>query len=225
MVSEELFNDKVLRACTRAANRVTRTSRNYCEHADILSEMYVWVAKHPRNVTGWLDEGQHGLNKMNVALYRAGHEYVAKERARRTGAKTSDFYWYTPAVIMELLPDVWEYSNWASGGSGDQSMPRGKSKPSEGNNRQAMMVDVAYALSTLPQDDRVLLANLYAHGGMNKELLAAQAELTVSGLEKRVGRIVDKMVERLGGEPPFWKPGRKARSNASVQADTRKADQ
>ena len=215
-----------MRACARAAKRVTVVNRRYVEHADVLSELYVWVAKHEKYVLEWREQGQHGDNKLNVALYRAGHEYASRERARRTGAKMGDFFWYTPAVVEDLLPDVWEYSSWQGSNQVETDMPRGKSRPGEGGNRQAMMIDLAYAITTLsPDEQRILRDRFYVYPHRSTEELAHMWELTADGFRKRVDRAIGRIVERLGGEPPFWQGGRRAKSNAAAQSETRRQGQ
>jgi len=219
----DLFDEKIMRACAKAAKRVVVVNKRYVEYGDVLQEMYIWVAKHERNIAEWREQGQHGMNKLGVALFRHGHGMVARERARRTGCSTSDFFYYTPAMIEELLPDVWFYSNWQGSNQVEADMPRGKSKPSEGGNRQAMMIDVSYAITTLPVEDQRILRDRFAtHPDMSTEQLAHLWQLTADGLRKRIDRIMEKLVDRLGGEPPFFQQGRKPRSNASAQAETRR---
>lgn len=218
----ELFDERVMRACRRAAMRVARTNKRYVEISDVQSEMYVWVARHPAAVAEWLEQGQHGMNKMNVALYRTGHRYASKERARMTGCQLSDFYWYTPAVLEEILPDVWNYRDWSPTTGLEHN--RGRTDPAEGGNRQAMMIDVAWALTTLTAEDQALLRERFADGGTHIDAIAAKMDMTADGARKKIDRVLDKMVERLGGEPPFWGGGRRAKSNAQAQSETRNQD-
>ena len=223
MEPDDLYDEKMMRACARAAKRVAVVNRRYVDYGDVLQELYVWVAKNAKYILEWREQGQHGTNKLHVALYRAGHAYASKERARKTGAKMGDFFWYTPAVIEDLLPDVWEYSSWDASNQVEADMPRGKSKPGEGGNRRAMMIDLSYAITTLSVDEqRVLRDRYYTYPDMPTDTLAYKYNLTADGFRKKVDRIIGKLVDRLGGEPPFWTGGRRARSNASAQAETRR---
>jgi DNA-directed RNA polymerase specialized sigma24 family protein len=217
-VDVDIFDDRVMRACRRAALKVARVNKRYVEVADVQSEMYVWVAKHSLAVADWLEQGNYGLSKLNVALYRAGHRYCSKERARLTGSQLSDFYWYTPGVIEELLPEVWQVSNWVLAASGDQG--RSHKDPAEGGNRLAMLIDVAWAVSTLDEGDKRVLRERYEQG-MYLDAIAERLEMTEEGARKRVERILEKLIERLGGEPPFWGGGRRVKSNAQAQSETR----
>lgn len=218
-MQDELFDEGVMRACARAAKKVAVVNKRYVDYSDVLQEMYVWVAKNAKHVNEWRDQEQHGMNKLGVALFRHGHAYVARERARRTGGSTSDFFYYTPAVIEELLPDVWTYSQWEASSQVEPDMPRGKSAPSEGGNRRAMMIDVAYAVGTLPADDQRLLRDrFYDHPAMPAAHMAAMWHLTEDGLRKKIDRVLAKLVDRLGGEPPMWRNSRRAVSNATAQS-------
>lgn len=216
-----VFDEQVLRACRRAAQRVSRINKRYVEIGDVQSELYVWVAKHSQAVTDWLEQGSYGMNKLNVALFRAGHRYASKERARLTGCQLSDFYWYTPGAIEELLPEVWQVSNWVLAASGEQG--RSHRDPAEGGNRLAMLIDVAWAVSTLAADEQQILRDRY-EAGLYFDAIAAQLGLTDEGARKRVERLLDKLVERLGGEPPFWGGGRRAKSNAQARSETNSQD-
>lgn len=221
----DLFDDKTMRACARAAKRVTVVNRRYVDYGDVLSELYVWVAKSAKYVLEWRDQGQHGVNKLNVALYRAGHAYASRERARKTGASVGDFFWYTPAVVEDLLPDVWAYSTWDESNQIEADMPRGKSKPGEGGNRRAMMIDLAYAITTLSVDDQRVLRDRYlTYPDMPTDTLAEHYNLTADGFRKKVDRIIGKLIDRLGGEPPFWPNSRRAQSNAAAQVKTRRQE-
>lgn len=201
VTDDELFNERVMRAVSRSAHKVVVVNRRYVEQADVMSELYVWLLRNRPKVMHWLEQGQHGLNKLNVALYRAGHKWACNERAKRTGCQLSDFYWYTPAVVTELLPDVWDYQDWGKGPVLEHT--RGRTAPSEGGNRRAMMIDVAWAVSTLGEDEQALLRDCYAHGGSPRDIVAAKLEITNDALRKRLDRLVMKMIERLGGEPPW----------------------
>ena len=224
-MDDDLFDDKTMRACSRAAKRVAVVNKRYVEYGDVLGELYVWVAKNARYVLEWREQGVHGDNKLRKALFRAGHGYASRERARRTGAQMGDFFWYTPAVIEDLLPDVWNYSMWDGSNQIEADMPRGKSKPGEGGNRRAMMIDLAYAINTLPVDEQRILKDRYCVSpDLSTEVLAHRYNLTADGFRKRVDRIIGKLVDRLGGEPPFWPNSRRAQSNASAQAKTRRQD-
>lgn len=199
---EDVFTDKVMRACRRNANRVARVNRNYVTSDDVMSEMFLWVAANSSKVDSWMESGRKGMGKLNTALFRTGHRYVNKQRAEAIGGQLSDMYWYSIPVLEELLEDVWTYTDWLPTPTVERS--RSHSSPAEGNNRTAMLVDVAFAVSSLPKDDRDLLRDRYCDGGAYLDAIASKLEESPDAVRKRIDRILNKLVEKLGGDPPFW---------------------
>jgi len=221
-VVSHLEDERISRACTRNARRVAAVHRNYVEYADVLAEMHVWVLANSEWVQQYLDTGSRGMTKLNTALWRCGHAYAANERMRRTGCKPGDHYWYSTAVVEDLLPAVWSFTDWlATGSPSDAGMPKGRSRPSEGNNRVAMLVDVAGAVRKLPADDIELLRQRYVES-MDWVLLGRLRDQSQDAVRKRVDRLLLRLVDFLGGEPPVWNTGRRAKSNAAMQFENRK---
>jgi len=107
---------------------------------------------------------------------------------------------------MELLPDIFDEVDWTQSGDIQQERVRGSSKPSEGNNRLTMIIDVKSAFYSLPARDQAVLKDLYADGGMDAALLAATFAVSDRTIRRWRERAVDRMVEWLGGEPPWWTP-------------------
>jgi len=68
-----------------------------------------------------------------------------------------------------------------------------------------MVIDVRSAFDALPPKDKMLLIDLYADGGMAVQVVAAQLQVTERTVRRREERALDKMVERLGGEPPWFR--------------------
>ena len=67
-----------------------------------------------------------------------------------------------------------------------------------------MLVDVAFAVSSLPKEDQDLLRDRYCDGGAYLDAIASKLEETPDAVRKRIDRILNKLVEKLGGDPPFW---------------------
>ena len=216
---EDVFSEKVLRACKRNATKVSSVNRGYVSSADIMGEMFLWIAANSEKVASWMEDGHRGMDKLNTALFRCGHRYVNKERAEAIGGQLSDMYWYTVPVIEELLDDVWRYIDWLPTPTVERE--RGQSSPAEGNNRIAMMIDVANAVKQLNKPDQDLLRDRYGDGGAYIDAIAAKLDMTPDGVRKRIDRVLKKLVEKLGGEPPFWNGRRKVRSNVVAINETK----
>ena len=54
------------------------------------------------------------------------------------------------------------------------------------------------------KEDQAFLEDFYRDGGVSADVLAASLEVTERTVRRRDDRIMEKLVERLGGEPP-WK--------------------
>lgn len=222
MEVSDVFTPKVLRIASNSANKVVKQARYAIDYDDVVSECWQWIAENKKIVSDWVNEGgRHGQNKLALSLYRVGRKYAIKERAERTGLQVSDYYWYTTAVVEEILPDIFDYEDWFTSGNDQTEKVKGKSQPSEGGNRTAMLIDVATAYRSLSEDDQAFLRDRYGEGGVDVSVLASRYEVTQDAIRKKINRILEKMVDRLGGEPPFWQAGRKAKSNAHAQHDNR----
>jgi hypothetical protein len=62
---------------------------------------------------------------------------------------------------------------------------------------------VRTAFYNLRENDQKLLCDMYQDGGLPIDVMATQWEVTERTIKRREERILDKMVERLGGEPPW----------------------
>lgn len=203
-------DERVLRIARSAARRVTRIHNGVVRFDDVLSECYVWLVKHQAKVDQWLEEGRRGQQRLSKSLYRAGQRWAMRERARVTGSLQSDHYFYTPAVVESLLPQVWGYDEWSYG----QAVPDGTTvrrakAPSEGNDRLAMLVDVKWAVAGLSEEDQLLLRDRYEDGGLDIQVIAATYGVNEKTIRNRLARVLGRLCDRLGGEPPWWTPGGK----------------
>lgn len=214
-----MFTEKEYRAAKRAATSVARVNKGYLDDGDVLGAIYEWMVKNQSKVETWREEELGGV--LNTALYRAGLRYAHNERKRITGAHDEDLYYYSPAVVEELLPLIWDYEDWYMDASSDRVKGRG-GDPALGNTRLATLVDVASATYALRSEDLAFIRQHYQEG-VPFDLLGPLWEMTEDGARKRHARIVRRIVRNLGGEPPWFDgPGtRKARSNASAQVETR----
>jgi DNA-directed RNA polymerase specialized sigma24 family protein len=97
---------------------------------------------------------------------------------------------------------VFDYENWGLE-SHEETEGKGTSRPSEGNTRLAMLVDVKWALEGLSQDDQNLLRDRFADGGMDVQVMAATMQVSDTTVRRRIKNTLRKLADRLGGEPPW----------------------
>lgn len=202
MVSELL--DRELHQAWIVAGRVVRLQRGLVERDDVFQEISLWACTHMDRVTQWREEERVGRAKLNTAFYRAGQKYATRERARITRSDVSDHYFYTQAMIEELLPEVFDReSGWDSPTQSQEIGARVPSRPAEGNNRLALLCDIHAAVQSLPAEDRELLRTRYVDGGRTYQQLADMLSSSVTTVRRRLKSALNHVTDRLGGESPW----------------------
>jgi hypothetical protein len=198
-----VISDSELRLASQGAKSAFRSGRGLVEYNDLVSEAHLWIVENYEKVEQWRDEGRHGQNKLRNACRQRCLTVIARERRKRSNLQPGDVFYYTPQMIREILPNIWDEDDWVTGqqvGGGEIRTP---SRPAEGNNRLAMIVDVRTAFFNLNNNDQNLLSDMYKDGGLPLDVVATQWEVTERTIKRREERVLDKMVERLGGEPPW----------------------
>lgn len=201
------ITDHDLRLARQGAMSAHRSSRGLVSLTDLIGEANLWMVENLDKVELWREQGRHGENKLRNACKQRCLTIVARERRKRSMLQSGDLFYYTPASVAEILPDIFDPDDWSTSTStGDvDAGVKGPSRPSEGNNRLAAIVDVRSAYFSLPQSDRILLADAFQGGGLSFEVLAVTHNCHERTIRRRVDRAVEKIVERLGGEPPGYR--------------------
>lgn len=198
-----MITDGELRIAKQGAMSAARSGRGIVDPGDLVSEAHLWIVEHMDKVIAWREQGRHGQNKLRHACRQRCLTIIARERRNRSGLEPGDVFYYTPALLREILPNIWDPDDWASGQATVTQERQGPSRPAEGNNRLAMIVDVRAAYHSLAAREKNLLADLYRDGGLSHEVVAIAHECTERTVRRREERALDKLVERLGGEAPW----------------------
>lgn len=202
MVDQLEFTDQEMRVATSAARRIVRVQRGLVEFDDVRSEIYLWMCLNTDKVERWAGEGREGKGKLHTALYRAGQRWAMKERARTTRSHVEDQAFYSEGMLAEILPDVFDRTTWAFE-SHDDAEGRTPARPGEGNNRLAMLVDVASGVEGLPSSDRDLLRERFMGAGKEISRMALEHNTSESTMRRRIKNVIRKLADNLGGEPPW----------------------
>jgi len=203
-VVDEPITDSELKLARQGATSAWKSGRGIVDKDDLVAEANLWMVEHLEKVRQWRDEGRHGQNKLRNACRQRCLTIVARERRRQSQLTRGDLAYYTPQMLREILPTIFHVEDWVSGAI-NTGETRAPSRPAEGNTRLAMVIDVRSAFDILPPKDQALLIDLYADGGLAIQVVAAQLEVTERTVRRREERALDKMVERLGGEPPWYR--------------------
>jgi hypothetical protein len=198
-----VISDSELKLAAQGAKSAFRSGRGLVEYNDLLGDAHLWIVENYEKVEAWREQGRHGQNKLRNACRQKCLSVIARERRKRSGLQHGDVFYYTPAMLKEILPNIWDEDDWTTGEQAHTGDVRSPSRPAEGNNRLAMIADVRAAFYNLRGPDQMLLADLYKDGGLPLEVVATQWEVTERTIKRREERVLDRMVERLGGEPPW----------------------
>lgn len=202
MVGE--ITDHDLKIARQAAMSAFRSGRGIIGSEELIGEANLWLVEHMDKVTRWREEGKHGDNKLrhSIRIFCLGK--VAAERKQRAGLQRGDTHWYTPSVLKEIIPDIFNRADWVGGAPAPSNDIRSASAPAEGNNRLAVILDVLSAFMSLPPADQTLLRYLYEGSGVTYDVIAEKLEVSDRTVRRREDRALERMVEILGGEPPWF---------------------
>lgn len=198
------ISDTELRLARQGATSAWRSGRGVVDKEDLVSEANLWLVENMEKVQQWREKGRHGENTLRNACRQRCLSIVARERRRRSQLQKGDLAYYTSQVVREMLPMIFHPEDWVSGEMLSDER-RAPSRPAEGNTRLASVVDVRAAFKTLPAPDKELLFNLYCDGGMSVPDVAMRLGVSDRTVRRREERALDKIVERLGGEPPYYR--------------------
>jgi len=193
-----------IRIAKQGAMSAYRSGRGIVTVDDMVGEANLWMVSHMDKVALWSTQGRHGQNKLRNACRQRCLTVIAKERKHKSGLQAGDIFYYTSQMVRELLPDIWEEDDWTGGDNVMNAEVRGPSRPAEGNNRLAMVADVRSSFYSLSERDQEFLSDMYRDGGLSVDAMAASYDVNPRTIRRWDDRILEKMVERLGGEPP-WK--------------------
>ena len=212
--------EKALKMARSVAKRVARSHKQLIPEDELVSVCYEWIATHRHEVLEWAEDPDK-KNLLYHVLHRNCQQYVLTERTRG-GSQTSDQYFYHLAVLETLLPDVWDVARWGASSGEEITEFRGKSMPSEGGSRMAMLADVSSALRALSTDEEAVLRLRY-EAGMTLTDIAKGMDVSAEAVRKRLVKATVKIIDYMGGDAPWDIDRRIKRSNARAQAETRAA--
>ena len=197
------ITDQETRLAAQGARSAARSARGLVSVSDLIGEANLWMVSHMEKVLLWREQGRHGQNKLRNACRQRCLTVVAAERRLKSRLEAGDIFWYTPAAIREILPNIFDTDDWTSSSAGEAGELKKQARPAEGNNRLAAICDVRAAFYGLPQGDQKLLVLLFKDC-FDYATAAATLDVHEKTVRRREQRVLEKMVERLGGEPPGY---------------------
>ena len=188
-----------------AAHQLARRYSAFTTARDIEQDMWVWLlesGKRWRFVTESDEpkDKKQALGFLEKNLLRFGERQCREEKARVSGYRHTDEYFYTAGLITAVIEAT--HNNVSTLGEPSGEKIRKTRTLSEGGDVDAMKADVDIALSGLDKDDRYLLHSLYAEKRTVKEM-AEELGVTRQAVERRSARLMDKLIVSLGGDNPW----------------------
>lgn len=197
------ITDDELALARQGAHSAWKSGRGLVSFDDLVGEANLWMVEHLDKVVAWREKGKHGANTLRRACRQRCLTIIDRERKVRSGLLPGDTFWYSVQMLRELLPDIFDIDDWTGQGSipvsGEIKSP---ARPSEGNNRLAMICDVRAAFGKLTDEEQAFIAEVY-QSNTPWEVLAERMGVHERTVRRREERLLERMVEALGGEAPF----------------------
>jgi hypothetical protein len=198
-------HDDVSDVVAVVAHRLARKYRPWAEADDVRQDLWVWLLSKGKRLNGVVDAAtgedyQRELKFLERNLYRAGDIKCRADKARRSGYKQTDEFFYSQTLIIALIEAHCNGDHMVSESMSDKV--RRTRTLSEGLEIETMLADFRSALAKLEPDQRSLLIRLYGENVPSK-VIAEERDVTRQAIEQRAARLVDKMIDELGGESPY----------------------
>lgn len=188
---------------------VTAVSADYhkkfpmVEMEDIRQSLYEWFVEHPNKLDEWESIGEKDAkNLIYRSLRNQALDYCQYWKAKSVGYEKGDLFYYEPDIVEALLPSVirGEMTVLQKLNLGRPGKP---SAPSEGGNLMVMLIEVETAYHALEKEEKLLL--FYRHGESMDfdEIAKAMKSGSQDAVRMKHGRIIKKMIKKIGGLKPF----------------------
>ena len=188
---------------TMVASIAYEFSRKFhmCDADDIRQELWVWFLEHPNKVKTWEElDPKQSIKLIARSLRNAAKDYCQREKARASGYKVDDNYYYDREVVEVLLPAVLRKDRTAPSMT-DLGFTKAKKVASEGGNWFAMMADIERSLARLTHEQLTIIYLRFGDGCDNVTL-AKELDVTEDAARMRVNRAVNNLLNFLGGSRP-----------------------
>lgn len=188
-----------------AAHQLARRYSAFTTARDIEQDMWVWLLENRKRWRFVFESDEPSDRKQAFSfleknLLRFGERRCREEKAKVSGYRHTDEFFYTEALIAAVLEA--RHNNVNTLGEMTGEKVRRTRTLSEGGEVDALKADVDIALSSLEEDERYLVYSLHAEKRSAKDL-AEELGVTRQAVEARAQRLMDKMVVSLGGDNPW----------------------
>jgi hypothetical protein len=210
------------------AATLARRYGTWVEYDDVLQELWVYALRNHEALWRLLEpEAPEGMgevpkpvlraswSRLGKRLSRAGERYCRREKARQSGYRVEDEYFYDTGLIEALLPVALDPSRDTSlvVTPDDNTRGRGKADPAEGNDLAALCADLQVAVRAIEPEHQAILVAIYGPVPLetHKErdtVPRSQSDVarvygtTQQAVSRRHGRALRAIQRELGGQYP-----------------------
>lgn len=187
------------------AYKLGRKYRGWLEREDIRQDLWVWSLSRAKRLAPLVsaeteEQYKQALKFLENDLYRNGDMQCRAQKAKISGYKATDEFFYSQTLIIALLQAHVNHDTMVTEHT-SAKVKRSKTL-SEGMDIEAMLADLRASLSTMDVEQVALALDLYGREIPSKQL-AEQHGVTRQAIEKRAGKVLTKLIEELGGESPY----------------------
>ena len=195
-----------------ASTTIYRRFIGYVEYKDLVQELNVYVLQRPKleddldeSYQVSKDETKWVARKIMARFRRHIEKYSRKEKAVRVGYSTGDEFFYDTGTIASILPVALQFDVQGVTliDKVDDGQPRKSPAPNEGGNLLAMAIDVKSAVELLDKDEQYIINLRYGASPMTLSDIGKELGLSDSTVDRRVQRILRKIIDHLGGPTPW----------------------
>jgi len=195
-----------------SALTIYRRFIGYVEYKDLIQELNIYVLQRPKleedldeSYTVSKDETKWVARKIMARFRRHIEKYSRKEKAAKVGYSTGDEFFYNTVTIASILPVALQFDVQGATliDKVDDGQPRKSPAPNEGGNLMAMAIDVKSAVELLDKDEQYIIDLRYGASPMTLSDIAKELGLSDSTVDRRVQRILRKIIDHLGGPTPW----------------------
>lgn len=160
------------------------------EIEDLKQHLTLWLFENYTAVERWRKETGDG--KLYVSLRREAGKYCAKETAANVGQPIEKDNEYDFDTVKKIIPFIWEITEFGAGNLLGESQVA-----------IAVLTDVSSAYHGLNKEDKELI-KLRFRDGKSYAVLGQYLEVTPDAARMRLNRSVQRLVDKLAGEPLHW---------------------
>ena len=201
----DVYADPALPVLERAAESVAYRFGQFLSAEDAYQEAWVWRLRHPTLVASFLEptEGPPQVNGLERVVKSYLESVARKEKALSCGYHQDDEAFYTPRIVAELLPLVFDIEAALLPSAPSDDAPGRGSNPHGQGDFVTSLLDVREAwISTAFRNSEMRLIEARYVEGLEWNHIAASFGITEEEAKKQTAIGLRRMAETLGGLPP-----------------------